>query len=568
MLDFGLFGCSEVDVAGEEIRTETMDHHGLVAAVCKDLKIAERIDQILYQEDTGRVVTPGESVVAMIINGLGFTNRRLYLMGQFFKNKPIEKLIAPGLTATDVTYDALSTTLDDIWQYGESRLFGEVALDIALENQLLGPLCHLDTTSVAVEGEYDVSEEPATIRLTHGHSKDHRPDLKQLMLSLVVTGKSDFPLWMETLDGNSSDKVNFHETIARVRAFQSQLDVDATMRWVADSALYTRERLLQAVDYLWLSRVPEAIVEARQLVAQPAADVSWVDRGDGYKTAGYWSRYGDVEQRWLLVYTEQGYQRERKTLDKRIDRLEEECRAQIRKLEGKSFGCATDAEHALRSLQKGKRFFRVQGEVRPVEKYQGKGRPKAGAEKAVVGYRIAVEFERDQQAIALEANKKGPFILATKDVDETAYPDERILRDYKEQQKVERGFRFLKDPWFMLDSVFLKKPQRISALMMVMTLCLMVYNVAEHRLRNSLRIARETLPNQKGKAVDKPTLRWVFQLMEGINIIRFLNASGELERQVITNIDAVRTKIIQLFGQTACETYGLNGKTPAYPLRR
>ena len=556
-----------VEVVSEEIRTEAMDHHGLVAAVCKELNIAERIDQILYQEDTGRVLTPGESVVAMIINGLGFTNRRLYLMGQFFKNKPIESLIAPGLKAEDITYDALAATLDDIGQYGESRLFGEVALDIALEHNLLGSLKHLDTTSISVEGDFNAPEEPATIHLTHGHSKDHRPDLKQLMLSLVITGDSDFPLWMEVLDGNSSDKVNFHETIAKVKAFQSQLDVNDTSKWVADSALYTRGRLLQTVDYKWLSRVPETINEARGLVEKESESVPWIDRGHGYQTAGYKSHYGDVEQRWLLVYTEQGYQRERKTLEKRIDKLEEKLRTEIKKLASKSFGCASDAAQALKALQKGKRYFRVQGEIECIEKYQGRGRPKAGAEKQVVGYRISLAHERNQETIELEANKKGRFILATNDLDEEEYPDERMLSDYKDQQKVEKGFRFLKDPWFMLDSVFLKKPRRVSSLMMVMTLCLMVYNVAEHRLRESLKAAGETLPNQKGKAIDNPTLRWIFQLMEGINIVRFLNAREEPERTVITNIDATRAKIIQLFGQTARELYGLNEKSAVYPLR-
>lgn len=157
--------------------------------------------------------------------------------------------------------------------------------------------------------------------------------------------------------------------------------------------------------------------------------------------------------------------------------------------------------------------------------------------------------------------------MATNDLDSEIYPDERMLSEYKDQQKVEQGFRFLKDPWFMLDSVFLKKPERVSALMMIMTLCLMVYNVAEYRLRESLKANEEALPNQKGKAVSNPTVRWVFQLMEGINIIRFLDAKGLAERTMITNIDALRRKIIHQFGQTACEMYGLIAESPDYPLR-
>jgi transposase len=89
--------------------------------------------------------------------------------------------------------------------------------------------------------------------------------------------------------------------------------------------------------------------------------------------------------------------------------------------------------------------------------------------------------------VAQTLNAKGRFILATNDLDRERYPVAQLLQDYKDQQSVERGFRFLKDPWFMVDSIFLKLPRRIEALMMVMTLCLLVYNLAQFRLRQRLK---------------------------------------------------------------------------------
>ena len=76
-----------MEIAGEEIKTLAMDHHGLVAAMCKDLDIARRIDKRIGKSDTRRIVSTGKAVVAMILNGLGFTNRRLYLTHQFFEWK-------------------------------------------------------------------------------------------------------------------------------------------------------------------------------------------------------------------------------------------------------------------------------------------------------------------------------------------------------------------------------------------------------------------------------------------------------------------------------------------------
>ena len=146
-------------------------------------------------------------------------------------------------------------------------------------------------------------------------------------------------------------------------------------------------------------------------------------------------------------------------------------------------------------------------------------------------------------------NRKGRFILATNDLDKVAFPDEDILKEYKDQQSVERGFRFLKDPWFMVDSVFLKSPHRIEALMMVMTLCLLVYNISQYRLRTTLKETHETLPNQLNKPIQNPTMRWIFQVMEGIGIIVFYEKdSCKSVKEIITNLSELRRKIIRLFG--------------------
>jgi transposase len=125
------------------------------------------------------------------------------------------------------------------------------------------------------------------------------------------------------------------------------------------------------------------------------------------------------------------------------------------------------------------------------------------------------------------------------------------LTQYKEQQSVEGGFRFLKDPWFMVDSFFVKTRRRIEALMMVMTLCLLVYNFAQYRVRQTLKKQDDTVPNQLGKPIDNPTVKWLFQCMEGIAIIRTATQA------MITNLDELRCKIIRLFGETACQIYGI-----------
>ncbi|NDE64143.1 MAG: IS1634 family transposase, partial [Chlamydiae bacterium] len=74
----------------------------------------------------------------------------------------------------------------------------------------------------------------------------------------------------------------------------------------------------------------------------------------------------------------------------------------------------------------------------------------------------------------------GRFILATNQFDEVLLDNHSVLKQYKEQSCVESGFKFIKNNAFELDSFYLKTPARIGALMMIMTLCLMVYNFAQY----------------------------------------------------------------------------------------
>ena len=553
-----------MEVAGKELNTLTMDHHGLVASVCHDLGIAEKINKRLDKGNSRRVVSAGKAVVAMILNGLGFTNRRLYLTHQFFENKPTELLLDEDIQSSDITNYTLGHTLDEIAAYSASGLFAEVAFETAIEHDLINQVNHLDSTSISVHGTYksedDMDEEnPGMIKITRGFSKDHRPDLNQIVLSMVVNGACSFPLFMEPLDGNSSDKTSFHETIAKVREFQKQINLQTNFKWIADSALYTKDGLLKSNDYNWLTRVPETIKEAKTLVQQPDEQVKWQVLNERYKIAPFSSNYGDIQQRWLLVFSQDSFEREQKTVEKNIKKKDGELKNLLWHLGNELFLCEDDAKNSLKKIEDKQNLFILTHELIPVHKYEKRGKPKADDTPILKGYKIKVTYVRNEENIKKILNTKGRFILATNDLDVSSISDEDMLNEYKQQQKVEGGFRFLKDPWFMVDSIFLKSPKRIEALMMVMTLTLMVYNVAQHKLREALKIQNETLPNQLNKPIQNPTMRWIFQLFEGVSIVQFYEQNIlKPVRSVISNLNAVRLKIIRLFGNTACRLYGIN----------
>lgn len=111
----------------------------------------------------------------------------------------------------------------------------------------------------------------------------------------------------------------------------------------------------------------------------------------------------------------------------------------------------------------------------------------------------------------------------------------------------------IKNDVFGLDEVYLKKPERIGALMAIMTLCLLVYGLTHYHLREALSKNDEVLPNQKSKPTQMPTLMWIFTLFSSITLINI--PEGSEKKTVILNRQPVHQKVILLLGKTAQKIY-------------
>ena len=126
---------------------------------------------------------------------------------------------------------------------------------------------------------------------------------------------------------------------------------------------------------------------------------------------------------------------------------------------------------------------------------------------------------------------------------------------YMAHPNVGRGFRCLKDPFFFADSRFLKNEGWIVAMVMVMGLALVVYSLAEKKLREALESENETIPDQKKKPTKKPTMRRVFQVFEGITI---LYMGSKIVK--VLNLRPIHGKILALLGseyeRMYCTCYG------------
>ena len=297
-------------------RTLIFDHLGLVAGMFEELGITEVIDKATQQDPAMRIVTAGHAVKAMVLNGLGFLNQQLYLVPHFFQNKPLSRLIAPGIQASHLHDDTLGRALDTLYNFGVTELYSLIAATAATRLGLTPKFRHLDTTSFHVDGRYNSDEPPAeqVVHITPGYSRDHRPDLNQVMLELVVEHQAGIPVLMKPLSGNSSDSKAFGQVVSDHIA---QLHPPFSSTYlVADSALYSAENLhkLAETSLQWLPRVPATLTEAQEVLAQ-APPATMASLRAGYRDAVVASSSGGGAPRWVLISSAQRQPQAQHTVD-------------------------------------------------------------------------------------------------------------------------------------------------------------------------------------------------------------------------------------------------------------
>ena len=221
--------------------------------------------------------------------------------------------------------DCLGRTLDWLYAHDLTKLFAGIATRARQIFGIKAEQVHVDTTSFSVSGEYgqdEKAEGEAVIAITYGYSRDHRADLKQWMLALATTHDGDVPLFLQPLDGNSSDKVSL---LAAILAIQTQLREagEEASVYVADNGVYgeTNMKQLNQAGVKWISRVSATLTEAKALIEQGSEN--WQQSEDG--TVHWFGRELDLPQgreRWVVVYTQASLQRAQQSIQRQISKAE------------------------------------------------------------------------------------------------------------------------------------------------------------------------------------------------------------------------------------------------------
>lgn len=540
----------------ETIEIKNIDHLGIVAGIIDEIGIVEVINERLGV-DKREKITSGQVVKAMIINGLGMVSRPLYLFSQFFEDKAVEKLLGSQIKSEYLNDDKIGRVMDEIYELGLTNIFIEIVLLVIKKFNIETKYSHLDATSFHLHGEYqneEVKEESEEIikkrpiLIKKGYSRDHRFDLKQCVLDLIVSNDNAIPLFMRAADGNETDKKAFGQIVVE---FKKRIKIDSII--VADSALYSEKNLKLMGNIKYITRVPLTIKEAKELIETVEIEEIKIlekmreeerELREEFKKKGYkWREekveYKGLKQRWLIVESDARKKSDLKKLEQKIETEKEKAIKKVKELEKEEFAEISTARYQLTDNNKKSKFFTLVEEEIIESSNQGKK-----------VYKIKVKIEENIELKERKIRGAGRFILATNMLEQEEISSGEILLNYKNQQGCEQGFGFLKDPLFFADSFFVEKPSRVETILWIISLCLLVYNLGQRELRNSLKRSKNFVKNQVGKLINHPTLRWIFQSFQGIH---YLSING---RTQVINLTEERSFILE-FLPSSCQKYYL-----------
>jgi transposase len=303
----------------------------------------------------------------------------------------------------------------------------------------------------------------------------------------------------------------------------------------------------------WISRVPATSREAAALLsAEPAQWVSSAHGGTRWFSQPVELAPG--RERWIVVVTAAGLTRVRATLTHRAQRDRDHWERQRWHLGTHAFACQAEAEAAAQRQRKTVPvWLRVAQRVSRRPHSAGTGRPPTGQLPNRETWQVQAQVTGDNEQLEREVQRQARFLVATTVLDPLEVPDEQVIGTSKAQSGVERGFALLKDPVFLASAVLLKRPERIMALACIMVLCLLVYRLAEWRLRQQVAATEQTVPTQLNQPTNRPTMRWMFECFEGISLLTLPSPGGS--QTLVHGLEPVHELVLSLLGPAVSKMY-------------
>ena len=521
------------------IEAYPVQHLPLVKAYADKMSLVEVINQVVPTE---MAIAPGTIVLGMILDTLSGRSP-LYRLEECFTHQDTALLLGKPVTPRAFDDDTVGRVLDRLYDTGTMKVFTACAVRADQVFHFDKRYVHFDTTSVSVYGDYLPSEDQqgqqeqaAPFTITHGYSKDKRPDLKQFVFSTLCVDRA-VPLWGKPHDGNASDKTVNNTLLSDIAAFLAKHGVaPGAYIYVADAALVTEDNLAVLGDTLFISRLPATYNECGRIIAEAVAHNTWEECGviastkptqhrpvTTYKAyEGEVTLYG-TSYRAVVIHSSAQDKRRQQRLAREIQASYSTLQTATRPGEQQEYFCRADAEAAaakLRAVPAAYHRVDVTVEERPL---YGRGRPSPHKPRPVkaLRYRLQTTISPQTERIVRMEKEAGCFVLLTNvpTVGDLAHSARDILTGYKDQHGTEQNYGFLKDP-VIVNSLFLKKPERIEALGLILLLALLLWRLMERAMRTHVDTTSTPLTGWDKQATERPTSFMMVTKFAGVIVLK------------------------------------------------
>lgn len=530
------------------------------------LRVSDALGDRLPREDR-RWRVSNSAVLLLLARNVLISREPLYGVGEWAaRHEPTWLGLSESQLAA-LNDDRVGRALDRLFDADVPSLVLDVATRAVREFNVNLDELHNDSTTVTFHGDYDSATQERTLRgqlrtaITWGHNKDHRPDLKQLLYILTVTGDGAVPVQFRVQSGNTTDDRSHQDTWDFLR----KLTGHANFLYVADCKLATAENMAyihknggrfvtilprtRAEDAAFRATVRAGAVDWKQIhekrddhdevvdtfsITQPSTQTT-----EGYRLIWYHStlkaardaaaRLARLERavarldelRRKLASTRTRY-RERAKVSEAVETIVRECEV--------------EAWLTVEVKETTDETFRQEHRGRPGENTRYKKQERTRFE---IAHRVALE------RLDEEARCDGIFPLVS---NAPTMTERELLLSYKHQPAIERRFEQLKTD-FAVAPVYLKEASRIQALLCVYFIALLVESLLEREVRRAMeRSGDEDLPlYPESRPCRRPTARKLIDLFEDIQRHTLTSPAGQ-PVVFTTELTRLQRKVLRLLG--------------------
>jgi len=515
--------------------THQAGHLPVVAAFLRRIGLSRAVNAAV---PSGMEVDIGTFVSLMVLDTLSGRSP-IYHLAKFSSSVDTALLLGSEVPAGAFNDTAVGRAMDAIFDAGTEAVFSRVALSAASAFPLDVDRTHVhfDTTSVSVWGDYPwcaEEDDPESLHITYGHSKDRRPDLKQFLLKMLCVHRN-IPIIGGCESGNSSDKKINNKVLTELSSYMASHGLaPGAFVYIADSAFVTHANLEAVAGNLFISRLPFTYAEADRVIEEAVRKDKWMEVASEPRVPGSRPRTNyrvfdttvnlyNQSYRAVVVHSDAHDKRAQKKLEKALAQSIEEAGTILAEVGRIEYYCREDAVAAAEKLKsEGSICHYLDCEVAEKVTYC-RGRPPKSGERRVSKIRYVLEGELVERSEEVERMRQaaGCFVLLTNvpEEGEMAHTPEEVLARYKEQYGIERNFGFLKDP-LVVNDIFLKKPERVEVLGFILLVSLLAWNLMEHVMRSYLKRTDSTIPGWDNKPTRKPTSFMMTIKFMGVLVVR------------------------------------------------